>query len=480
MGKYLDNRLKYHTASRIGAQTGYSLAQALDPDGHIVRYDSVWVAPTTEFPMNVSKTTDPKDATDDLVEVFLSGYIPTADTIKVADKKYFSKELDKATSKYVYTEITKFTEIEQSDSGSGEATEIMYAVPANAFEYVGKAVEDRTVNGASVYTSTAYPAVELFYQVPMSGVANSDGADSKGKYQAYEIQEDGARVMNWVAPTAVINPDTTKPVAGFSGIAEANVGGTWTVLQKVPKWALATGTWEFAYISGILTFDPNAVPGDSGTDSSVRFTGFKYIGDTADDKFTTMEGSISGKVDTTTYTTKIGELEGDIADKVDTTEYTTKIGELEGDIDGKVDTTTYTTKIGELEGKINNIQFTWEEEPEVPEVNSDLVTSFKIGESYFGRELTFTVADNSVSNTGTNRWWSAWEGDQALYSLTYGPVSLIDPDAGGMWTLAKTAGTFKWCTTDDNPFTSTNWMYGQTPADWYPSDPVQFYDFVFA
>ena len=269
MGKYLDNRLKFHTASRIGAQTGYSLAQALDPDGHIVRYDSVWVAPTTAFPMNVSATTDPKDATDDLVEVFTGSKTPAASGAVL---------------------------------GAGVTV-------------------DRSIGTGKVYRNSNYPAVELFYRVPMTGVANSDGADSDGKYQAYEIQENSKRVMDWVAPTAVINESNNKPVAGFSGIAEAKVDGTWTVLQKVPKWALATGTWEFAYISGILTFDPSAVPGDS----SVLFTGFKYIGDTADDKFTTMEGSISGKVDTTTYTTKIGELEG----------------------------------------KINNIQFTWDEDESV-------------------------------------------------------------------------------------------------------------------
>lgn len=217
MGKFLDNRLKFHTASRVGAQTGYSLAQALDPDGHIVRHNSVWTATTDQFPMNVSTTTDPKDATDDLVTVFKAG-----------------------------------------------------------------ASVDREVGNGRVYTNPAYPAVELYEAVEMSGVANSDGEDSGGTYQSYEIQENGARVMNWCAPTAVINPDTGKPVAGFSGIAEASKdGSTWTVLQKVSNWALATGSWEFVYIAGILMFEPTVTPSKLQY-TKVRFTGFRYIGDTLD------------------------------------------------------------------------------------------------------------------------------------------------------------------------------------------------------
>ena len=283
MGKFLDNRLKYHTASRVGAQTGYSLAQALDPDGHIVRHTAVWTASTDKFPMNVSTTTDPKDATDDLVEVFLSGYRPTADTIKVTGKDYFLRAYDKETSKYVYTVIKTFEEIEQSNSGSdsGITPEILYAVPANAFEYVGKATEKRKVNGGSVYTSDAYPAVELFYQVPMTGVANSDGEDSNGTFQAYEIQENGARVMDWVAPTAVINPSTGKPVAGFSGIAEAQKSNAWTVLQKDSAWALSTGSWEFVYMAGILIFEPSVTPSKKSY-TGVRLTGFRYKGETLD------------------------------------------------------------------------------------------------------------------------------------------------------------------------------------------------------
>ena len=66
--KYLANRLKYHTASRIATQTGEALAQALNVDGHIVTTNKVWASPQTAFINNVNKAnTDSVDATNDLV-----------------------------------------------------------------------------------------------------------------------------------------------------------------------------------------------------------------------------------------------------------------------------------------------------------------------------------------------------------------------------------------------------------------------------
>lgn len=235
MGKFLDNRLKYHTASRVGAQTGYSLAQALDPDGHIVRDASVWSATTDQFPMNVSTTTDPKDATDDLVMQFV-GVVNTS------------------------------------------------GVPSKQTASIDRELKDSSGNVIGrVYRNREFPAVELFYQVQMTGVANSDGEDSGGTFQAYEIQENGARVMDWVAPTAVINASTSKPVAGFSGIAEAQKSGHWNVLQKDSDWALSTGSWEFVYMAGIIIFEPTVTPVKKSY-TGVRFTGFKYIGETLDKK----------------------------------------------------------------------------------------------------------------------------------------------------------------------------------------------------
>lgn len=136
MGKFLDNRLKFHTASRVGAQTGYSLAQALDPDGHIVRHTSVWTASTDQFPVNTIASTDPEKATNDLVDVFV-GTIG-ADGTPSADGAYIAREI------------------------------------RNGDTLLGR-----------VYRNSNKPAVELFYQVTMSGVASSDGGDSNGTYQAY-------------------------------------------------------------------------------------------------------------------------------------------------------------------------------------------------------------------------------------------------------------------------------------------------------
>lgn len=231
MGKFLDNRLKFHTASRVGAQVGYSLAQALDPDGHIVRHTAVWAAPNSEFPKNTIASTDAIQATTDLVEVFAG--------VVAAD-----------------------------GTPSAEGASLVKTVTSGS-------------NKGFVIRNSNYPAIELYYQVPMTGVPSSDGKDSGGKYQAYHITENGlssgTRIMDWVAPTAVIKDGS--PVAGFSGIPEAYVSNAWTPLAKVGKWDPAAGTWEFVYMSGMLIFDPAQVPGDA----AVRFTGFKYVGEYLND-----------------------------------------------------------------------------------------------------------------------------------------------------------------------------------------------------
>ena len=241
MGKFLDNRLKYHTASRVGAQVGYSLAQALDPDGHIVRHTAVWAAPNDQFPKNTIASTDAIQATTDLAEVF-------AGTI-AAD-----------------------------GTPSAEGASLVKTVTSGS-------------NKGFVIRNSNYPAIELYYQVPMTGVPSSDGKDSNGKYQAYHITENGlssgTRIMDWVPPTAVIKDGS--PVAGFSGIPEAYVSNAWTPLAKVGKWDPAAGTWEFVYMSGMLIFDPAQVPGDA----AVRFTGFKYIGSYLNDVVEENGGAIA-------------------------------------------------------------------------------------------------------------------------------------------------------------------------------------------
>ena len=122
--KYLANRLKYHTASRIATQTGESLAQALNVDGHTVTMSKVWAAPANAFAYNENKAnTDSFDATTDLVDVFKASF-------------------------------------EGSTVTSGE------------------------IAGGKWWENTAYPAVRLYENVKMTKVKGSDGG---GKFQAFEV-----------------------------------------------------------------------------------------------------------------------------------------------------------------------------------------------------------------------------------------------------------------------------------------------------
>lgn len=227
--KYLANRLKYHTASRIATQTGEALAQALNVDGHIITTNKVWAAPQTAFINNVDKAnTDSVDATNDLVAAFKVGGV----------KKAFHA-------------------------------------------------------GGFVWTNPSYPAVRLYENVPMTKVKGSDGG---GKFQAFEILagEDGVsegtkRIVDWIAPTAVADRVTGQPVAGYSGIPQYN--GQALKLANPGKWAESKGSYEFAYMSGLLTFEPGFTPQDVDATNGVnkiKLTAFKYIGAYLSDTLTSM------------------------------------------------------------------------------------------------------------------------------------------------------------------------------------------------
>lgn len=227
--KYLANRLKYHTASRIATQTGEALAQALNVDGHIITTNKVWAAPQTAFINNVDKAnTDSVDATNDLVAAFKIGGVKTA----------------------------------------------FHA-------------------GGFVWTNPSYPAVRLYENVPMTKVNGSDGG---GKFQAFEILAgvDGVskgtkRIVDWIAPTAVADQVTGLPVAGYSGIPQYN--GQALKVANPDKWAESMGSYEFAYMSGLLTFEPGYTPQDVGGASAVnniKLTAFKYIGAYLSDTLTSM------------------------------------------------------------------------------------------------------------------------------------------------------------------------------------------------
>ena len=235
--KYLANRLKYHTASRIATQTGEALAQALNVDGHIITTNKVWAAPQTAFINNVNKAnTDSVDATNDLVAAFKEGGVKTA----------------------------------------------FHA-------------------GGFVWTNPSYPAVRLYENVPMTKVKGSDGG---GKFQAFEILagEDGVsagekRIVDWIAPTAVADQVTGQPVAGYSGIPQYN--GQALKLANPGKWAEALGSYEFAYMSGLLTFEPGSTPQDVGGANAVnniKLTAFKYIGAYLSDTLTSITTSTANNM----------------------------------------------------------------------------------------------------------------------------------------------------------------------------------------
>ena len=235
--KYLANRLKYHTASRIATQTGESLAQALNVDGHIITTNKVWAAPQTAFINNVDKaSTDSVDATNDLVAAFKNGGVETA----------------------------------------------FHA-------------------GGSVWTNPSYPAVRLYENVPMTKVNGSDGG---GKFQAFEILagEDGVsegtkRIVDWIAPTAVADQVTGLPVAGYSGIPQYN--GQALKVANPGKWAEALGSYEFAYMSGLLTFEPGFTPQDVDATNGVnkiKLTAFKYIGAYLSDTLTSITTSTANNM----------------------------------------------------------------------------------------------------------------------------------------------------------------------------------------
>lgn len=250
---YLKNRLKYHAASRLASQTGEGLAQAMNVDGHTITTAKVWAAPATAFPNNADKdNVDAVDATNDLVTVFKT----SVDGSVVESKDFWAA------------------------NKSGAKT--------------GK-----------VWTNTAYPAVKLYENVPMTAVKGSDGG---GKFQAFEIlaAEDGysegtLRVSDWIAPTAVADRTTGKVVAGFSGIPMYS-GAALT--KDTGRWAATLGTWEFVYMAGMLTFEPGFTPQDKASTavdaktfkSLVTLTAFKYDGEYLVDSISSIDKKIEDAI----------------------------------------------------------------------------------------------------------------------------------------------------------------------------------------
>ena len=224
---YLRNRLKFHAASRIAIQTGQALGQAMNTDGHNVRSTQVWTAPNTQF--IVQSTAANKTSTD--------GIATNAEL--VAD--------------------FKATGTKKKDLGNGE-----------------------------VWENDNYPAIRLYCQCEMSPVAGSNGSGTK--YEAYELKDGNDRIMDWVAPTSV--KDNGLPVPGYTARIEGYKGSAWTDLQNCADvqgmWALAQNNWEFAYLSGMVTFHPSTTPAQYSY-TKLRITAFAYKGSYLSDTLEDMQ-----------------------------------------------------------------------------------------------------------------------------------------------------------------------------------------------
>ena len=244
---YLKNRFQYHAGSRVATETKEAFAQAMNPDGHTVTNSKIWASPLSDFPKNTGSNKTSSDGittTNDLVAVFKEGL---------------------------------------SDSGTAVGTGHVIT-------------KTELVKGGYKWTNNGYPAVVLYEQAVMSGVQYSDGPDSgTGKYQAYEVLDGGARVKDWVSPTAV--EDNGNPIPGFTGIVEVKKStGNWTIIQKVPdgtyQWALANSRWEFVYGAGMLTFEPTFTPVGKNW-PNVRITAFAYVGDYLTDTIANINQTIA-------------------------------------------------------------------------------------------------------------------------------------------------------------------------------------------
>lgn len=242
--RYLNNRLKYHTASRLPKQAGDSLAASFNTDGHTVTTNQVWASPADDFPYQSlgSKgiSNDPVGGTTNLIEVFKVG-----------------------------------------------------------------AVSGAFWSGGTVWTNSKYPAVKLYENVPVQPVNGSNGnvgGTSAAYFQSFEILagEDGIssgtiRVMDWINPVAAADPSTSAPEAGFTGIFKY----AGTTLQDDTNWTLDKGNWEFVYMAGLLTFEYYATPEKlkkvtykDGAITQLTVTAFKYAGKYLTDSLTDLSTPI--------------------------------------------------------------------------------------------------------------------------------------------------------------------------------------------
>jgi len=233
--KFLENRLKYHTASRVAIEEEESLSQALNLDTHTVTSQKIWTGPLSGFPVN--STTITKNTTD--------GIIGSMDLVNV-----FKNE----------------------------------AVSSNWYS------NDLTGGSGIVWINTEYPNVRLFENVIMTPVKGSD--QPANNFQAYEILSGEQRIQDWVSPMAIFDQSNSKPVPGYTvRVMAKKLTESWVNssssntqdLEQIPatNWALANGTWEFIYSAGLVIFNKQYTPFKNNY-PVIRMTGFQYIGEYLD------------------------------------------------------------------------------------------------------------------------------------------------------------------------------------------------------
>ena len=105
-----------------------------------------------------------------------------------------------------------------------------------------------------------------------------------------------------------------------------------TVLKKsnTSKWAESIGSYEFAYIAGLLTFAPGYTPQDvygANATEEITLTAFKYIGDYADKAIDKSFSGVNGRLNTVETQLGIGGGAGGASGSI-----TERVTEIEGAI----------------------------------------------------------------------------------------------------------------------------------------------------
>ena len=274
--KFLANRLKFHTASRVGTQTGQALAQALNVDGHIVTTLKIWDANENQFPNNADKAnTDSVDATNDLVAVFKKG--ATSEDFWNGGKVW-TNPLYSAVKLY---EGIPMTTVEGSDGGGK-----FQAYEINERDFI--LTSDEEINTNKKYYT--YNSVSKQYE--LATVTSETQVTANTYYEAKYT-----RIVDWVAPTAVAERSNGQPVAGFSGIPMYD--GKALKLSDAGKWAQANGTWQFVYMSGMLIFEPGYTPQDKASTGATKIslTEFKYVGNYLSNSLQSLQWQIVTDID---------------------------------------------------------------------------------------------------------------------------------------------------------------------------------------